>query len=68
MVQPPVTAEASVNAAAASAIAVDVEEPQPDVPDGSASSASFAYVRFMPDFAERLAPSAAAVTSHAVAI
>lgn len=38
LVQPPVTVEAAVDAAAASAIAVYVERPQPDVPDSSATA------------------------------
>lgn len=41
LVQPPVTDEAAVDAAAASAISVYVEKPQPDVRDESAAARPF---------------------------
>lgn len=44
LVQPPVTDEAAEDAAAASAISVYVEEPQPDVPDESATARLFPCV------------------------
>lgn len=60
MVQPPVTAEAAVDATAASAIAVYVEELQPDVPDSSAAARPLSLLYgFKSEFTENLAPGTA---------
>ncbi|KAG7236812.1 hypothetical protein INR49_000189, partial [Caranx melampygus] len=44
LVQPPITPEAAVDAAAASAIAVYVEKLQPDVPDSSVPARLLSYL------------------------